>query len=286
VTGPSHGSLTLNADGSFTYTPDQDFNGTDTFIYQASDGTNPSNVATVTITVNPINDAPVATDDAYSVNEDEILTVAAADGVLTNDTDVDGDPLTASLVTGPANGELTLNADGSFVYTPTFHFNGPDTFTYKANDGTSDSNEATVTITVNSVNDPPTCSTATANPKTIWPPNRNVFIPVSVTGVTDPDGNPVAITITSIRQDEPVGKGKYSPDGRILGPNSAEVRAERDGNGDGRVYHIKFTAADGQGGFCGKDSNEEVVTAIVPHDQGNIPAVDGGPLYDSTKSSK
>jgi VCBS repeat-containing protein len=67
VTGPSHGSLTLNADGSFTYTPDQDFNGTDTFIYQASDGTNPSNVATVTITVNPINDAPVATDDAYSV---------------------------------------------------------------------------------------------------------------------------------------------------------------------------------------------------------------------------
>ena len=117
VSGPSHGSLTLNANGSFTYTPAADFAGSDSFTYRASDGTADSNVATVTITVTAVNDAPVAADDAYSTAEDTALTVRRA-GVLGNDSDPDGDPLTAVLVSGPSHGTLTLNADGSFTYTP------------------------------------------------------------------------------------------------------------------------------------------------------------------------
>ncbi|MGX7897082.1 tandem-95 repeat protein, partial [Tsuneonella sp. HG222] len=98
--------------------------------------------------------APVSTDDAYSVNEDATLTVAAA-GVIDNDGDLDGDTLAAVLVSGPAHGSLTLNADGSFSYTPGANYNGADSFTYKANDGNVDGNVATVSIAVHPVNDVP-----------------------------------------------------------------------------------------------------------------------------------
>jgi spore coat protein A, manganese oxidase len=100
-----------------------------------------------------LNEPPVAVDDSYSVNEDTTLTVPAP-GVLANDTDINANNvLTAVLETGPANGTLTLNPDGSFSYTPNPNFNGTDTFTYKANDGVLDSlTAATVTITVNPVN--------------------------------------------------------------------------------------------------------------------------------------
>src|SRR5207249_526680 len=92
---------------------------------------------------------------SYTTNEDATLTTSAVAGVLTNDSDADGDPLTALLVSGPAAGTLALVADGSFVYTPGANFHGSDSFSYKANDGAADSNVATVSITVNSVNDPP-----------------------------------------------------------------------------------------------------------------------------------
>ena len=154
VSGPTNGILTLNADGSFVYTPTPLFFGTDTFVYKASDGFTNSSTATVTITVNHVNHAPVANDDNYSVNEDGTLNVSAA-GVLANDTDADGDSLSAALVGGPAHGSVTLNADGSFVYTPTPLYFGTDTFTYQANDGQTNSATATVTITVNHVNHPP-----------------------------------------------------------------------------------------------------------------------------------
>ena len=154
VSGPSHGALSLNPDGSFTYTPATNYNGSDSFIYVANDGMTNSASATVNITINPVNDAPVAVNDSYSINEDTTLTVPA-NGVLANDTDVDGDTLKAVLVATTTNGSLTLNQDGSFTYTPNTNYNGVDTFTYKANDGTVDGNVATVTITVNAINDPP-----------------------------------------------------------------------------------------------------------------------------------
>src|SRR5213075_3252602 len=97
-----------------------------------------------------VNDAPVAADDAYTTAEDTPLTVSAV-GVLANDTDVDGDTLTVALVNGPGHGSVTLNGDGSFTYAPTANFNGTDSFTYRANDGTADGNVATVTLTVTAV---------------------------------------------------------------------------------------------------------------------------------------
>jgi VCBS repeat-containing protein len=105
------------------------------------------------------NHPPVAADDAYSTDEDTQLTVAAP-GVLANDSDPDGDELTATLVSGPTNGTVTLNADGSFTYTPAANFNGTDSFTYEAGDGDLQSNTATVTLTVNAVNDAPTVTVA------------------------------------------------------------------------------------------------------------------------------
>jgi VCBS repeat-containing protein len=154
VAGPTHGTLDFNTDGSFLYTPDEGYMGTDSFTYRASDGDELSNVATVAIVVESNNSAPSAADDDYTTDEDTPLTVAAP-GVLTNDLDPQGDPLTAVLATNPANGTITLNADGSFTYTPNPNFNGSDTFTYHNNDGSLDSNEATVTITVDPINDAP-----------------------------------------------------------------------------------------------------------------------------------
>lgn len=101
----------------------------------------------MTVTVNPVNDAPVAADDSYTTDEDTRFVVPVP-GVLANDTDADGPALSAVLVSGPANGTLNLNADGSFDYAPAADFTGADGFTYRASDGASNSNTATVTITV------------------------------------------------------------------------------------------------------------------------------------------
>jgi CSLREA domain-containing protein len=224
---------------------------------------------------------PVAVNDVYETEEEETLVVAAP-GVLGNDDDADDDPLTAILVSGPAHGTLTLNSDGSFTYTPNDDFSGMDSFTYKANDGFTNSNVATVTITVESEDDPPDCSEAEPSVAVIWSGDKS-FVPVQVLGVTDPNGDTVTITITSIRQDERTGTGQNSPDGRGVGTAIAEVRAERDGNGNGRVYHIFFSADDGRGGHC----SGKVKTGVgVPHDQGggSYP-IDEGPLYDSTKKN-
>ncbi len=128
-------------------------------------------------------------------------------------------------------------------------------------------------------NSPPDCSGAVASPDALWPPNQR-FVPITVVGVTDPDGDAVTITIDAIFQDEPVGRS--TPDGTGIGTSTANVRAERDGNpavpGDGRVYRIIFRADDAQGGSC-----STTVTVCVPHDQqGPAACVDGGPIFDST----
>ncbi|HKB01854.1 MAG TPA: Ig-like domain-containing protein, partial [Gemmataceae bacterium] len=145
VTGPVHGTVTLSANGSFTYTPTAGFTGSDSFTYVAADGGLTSAPATVNLSVT--DRVPAAANDAYSTRRNTALSVPAA-GVLTNDSDADSDPLTAALVSGPANGTLTLNPDGSFTYTPNPGFAGTDSFTYRANDNALDSAPATVTVKV------------------------------------------------------------------------------------------------------------------------------------------
>ena len=161
LSGPSYGSLEFNADGSFTYMPYRDINGPDAFEFSAYDGALYSAAGRVSINVRPVNDAPVARDDAYATDEDFAL-VIAGQGVLGNDDDVEGDALSAILVAGPGHGVLTLDAFGSFHYMPNRDYNGTDSFTYRASDGNLESELATVSITVNAVNDPPVAEADTA----------------------------------------------------------------------------------------------------------------------------
>ncbi len=130
------------------------------------------------------------------------------------------------------------------------------------------------------LNRPPACEGALASPSLLWPPDHRL-VGVEVAGVTDPDGDPVAVVITGVTQDEPVdatGDGDMSPDTLVQGER-VDLRAERAGRGNGRVYRITFTAADGQGQAC---SGAALVG--VPHDMSpGRPIVDDGQVYDATK---
>ncbi|HEX2699053.1 MAG TPA: ELWxxDGT repeat protein [Acidimicrobiales bacterium] len=145
---PPHGSVAVDPDGSFVYTPDANFVGTDVFDYQAYDARGAADSATVTVAVAPVADAPVAGDDFEQSVENVPLAVAAP-GVLGNDTDADGDSLTAGAASDPPHGSVALNTDGSYTYTPDANFNGTDTFSYTATDSTGRSDTALVSIVIN-----------------------------------------------------------------------------------------------------------------------------------------
>jgi hypothetical protein len=150
--GTAFGILTLNPDGSFVYLPNLGYIGSDRFSYQASDGLFTSNIVTVTINVVAEGQTPpVAVADTYTTVFETTLTVNAASGVLANDSDPDGDELTAQLVSGTAQGSLMLNPDGSFEYLPSLDFAGTDRFVYQAFDGLFTSPSVMVTINVNPV---------------------------------------------------------------------------------------------------------------------------------------
>ncbi len=148
VSGPANGQLTLNADGTFSYTPNDGFTGTDSFTYSATDGMITSAPATVTITVDGI----LARDDAYTLLLNQELFVHLDNSVLVNDSASDIQNCTTTLVSAPSNAQLfEFGDDGTFLYMPNYGFVGTDSFTYTASDGTYTSNVATVTITVESV---------------------------------------------------------------------------------------------------------------------------------------
>ena len=162
VTDPTLGVVTLGSDGSFTYTPNANAHGTDSFTYKANDGSADSNIATVTITVTPVNDAPVAGDDGpYQALQDQNFTLTQP-GVLADDSDVEGGALAAGNASDPANGTVTLNPDGSFSYTPDNGYVGPDSFTYDVSDGAA-TDTATVTINVVPPNATPTADATSAS---------------------------------------------------------------------------------------------------------------------------
>jgi len=134
-------------------------------------------------------------------------------------------------------------------------------------------------VAIERTNQPPDCSQVHADAGVLWPPNHKL-VPVEILGVTDPEGDPISITVTGITQDEPtsgLGDGDITPDGIGVGTSQPQVRAERAGGGNGRVYVISFRAEDGQGGSCTGS-----VKVTVPHDKGKGEAVDDGQSYDST----
>lgn len=174
---PKDGTAEVDPEtGKILYTPNPGWCGTDTFSYEISDGNGGTDLADVTITIDcPENRPPVATDDTHEATEDNPLLVDAP-GILENDSDPDGDPLTASLLpgTGPSNGILNLNPDGSFTYKPSTNFCGNDGFDYTVSDGNGGTDDAHVTINVACVNDPPTAGDDNGRTQE----NRNVNIPV------------------------------------------------------------------------------------------------------------
>src|ERR1043166_8298092 len=173
VTNVIHGTLTLNTNGSFTYRANTNYNGTDTFSYRARDASSTSAPVIVTLTVKPVYDPPLATNDAYAVNANSVLAVSAP-GVLANDYDAEG-PLVALLLFNVTHGALTLNSNGSFAYTPVTNYAGPDSFAYRVSDGTNTNTIAIVSITVSAV--PITVTSA--------PTNQSVCV-----GPTPPSGGP------------------------------------------------------------------------------------------------
>jgi len=208
VVNPTHGTVVLNPDGSFIYTPVTGYYGLDSFTYKANDGTGDSNVATVSLTVNAVNDAPVATNDNYITNEDTPLALAAP-GVLGNDSDPENATLTALIVSNPAHGTVTLNADGSFSYTPAANYNGADSFTYMANDGTGDSNVATVSLTVNAVNDAPVATNDS------YSTNEDTVLTVAAPGVLGNDSDVEGSALTA---------------SVVIGPNHGTTTLNTDGS--------------------------------------------------------
>jgi hypothetical protein len=202
ATGPSHGSVVVNADGSFTYTPDADYHGTDSFTYTLTDADGDVSTATALLTINPIDDLPVAVDDTFLTDEDSALTQTLA----TNDTPSGDGGNTWALATGPSHGSVVVNADGSFTYTPDADYHGPDSFTYTLTDADGDVSTATALLTVNPIDDLP--------------------VAVDDTFLTDEDS---ALTQTLAPNDTPSGDGGNTW-ALATGPSHGTVVVNADGS--------------------------------------------------------
>ena len=190
VSGPSNGALVLNADGTFTYTPDANFNGTDSFLYEVSDGNGGTGKSMVTLNVTAMNDDPLAGTGSFTTNED----VPFSGGLAPNATDVDGDSLTFSLLSDAINGNVVVDADGSFTYTPDPLFNGSDSFVYLVSDGNGGIDTATVNLTINPVNN----QAQFVGPSTIDLVEDDAPVNFDLTDFfTDVDGDPLAFEVLS-----------------------------------------------------------------------------------------
>ena len=238
VSQPKSGTITdLNEDtGSLVYTSDAGFTGKDSFTFKANDGTVDSNTATVAITVNQVNDPPVSDDQSVTAN------TADPTEITLTATDPGGNALTYAIVSQPKSGTITdLNEDtGSLVYTSDAGFTGKDSFTFKANDGTVDSNTATVAITVNQVNDPPVSDDQSVTANTADPTE------ITLTA-TDPGGNaltyaivsqPKSGTITDLNED--TGSLVYTSDAGFTGKDSFTFKAN-DGTVDSNTATVAIT---------------------------------------------
>ncbi len=250
VTQGTHGSVAITGGGTgVSYTPAPNYFGPDSFTYTIDDGNGGSDTATVSVTVTSMNDLPVAATDNYAMNQDTTLNVAAP-GVLGNDSDLEG-PMHAVLNVDVAHGDLTLNADGSFTYQPDPGYAGTDSFTYHVYDGTDSSNIVTVTINIADIQPPAITASVAVN--ALWPPNHqmvNVGLHINAT-----DNTGTATTSFVVLSDEDDGDSSDASGSLLL-------RAERLGNGDGRVYLIAITSTD-----AFSNTSHKCLTVVVPKSQ-------------------
>ena len=229
VSNPTNGTVSLSG-SMVTYTPNANYNGSDSFTYKVNTGVTDSNVATASITITPVNDAPITSTLVATTNEDTPVDI---DIVAT---DVENDALTYVITTNPTNGTLTMT--GSVVtYTPNANYNGSDSFSYRVNDGTNNSN-ATVPITVNPINDPPVSSDKTVTT------NEDVSLPIDVTA-TDVEGNgAINYTVVSAPTNGSVSVvgniATYIPSANYNGTDSFTYKAN-DGTDDGNTATVSIT---------------------------------------------
>jgi VCBS repeat-containing protein len=272
VTQGTHGSVAISGEGTeVSYTPNANFFGSDSFTYTVSDGNGGTDTATVNVTITNVDDAPVATNDSYVTNSNTALNVPAP-GVLSNDSDIDGPSLSAQLVSNVSHGTLSLNADGSFSYTPAVNFEGTDSFTYHAFDGTLYSNTVTVTITVNDTVAPVLTSSVAIS--LISSTNSNLVNVGLTASATDNSGDPVLIQVGIFGDEDDqtptFHNTVFSPDAKDIAPVTLRLRGERVEDDDGRVYLIVITATDSSGNI-----SRNYHTVVVPksNKQANIDSV-------------
>jgi large repetitive protein len=181
----ANGSIILNSNGTFSYTPNANFNGADSFNYQVCDDDNGCVSSLVNLNVLPLNDAPVSNGGSFNTNEDNIL-----NAVIANDTDADGDNLSFSLISQPMNGTLIIQADGAFSYEPNLNYNGPEMATYEVCDDNNACDAGVIEIIVSPVNDPPT----TGSLSNVTYQNESLLGNLS-NYTSDPDGDGVTFTL-------------------------------------------------------------------------------------------
>jgi hypothetical protein len=220
----SAGAASVNSNGDVLYTPPADFNGPVTLNYTVSDGNGGTDSASVSVTVNAVNDAPVANPDSGTVNEDSSVTI----DVLTNDTDVDGDALSITNAASP-NGSVTFSGN-NITFTPTADFNGASTVTYTISDGAGGTASSTVTINVTNVNDAPVASEDTAST------NEDTAVVINVLA-NDTDIDNDALSVSSVSTTN--GSAVVNGDGNVVFTPAADY------NGTATVT---YTVTDGNGG--------------------------------------
>ncbi|PTX55830.1 CshA-type fibril repeat protein [Litoreibacter ponti] len=228
------GEVAINADGTITFKPDENFNGDTTITYTIEDEAGNTDTATVDVTVAPVNDDPVANDDAVSTDEDTPVTIP----VLDNDTDLDGDDLTVTEATSP-DGEVVINADGTITFTPDENFNGVTTITYTVSDGNGGEDTATVTVTVDAVNDDLVAGDDTAETDEDTPVDIDVLA-----NDVDPDGDDLTVTEATSPDGEvtinPDGTLTFTPDENFTGETTITYTVE-DGNGSEDTATVTVT---------------------------------------------
>ena len=234
TTDPAHGSVSVSAAGLYTYTPAANYSGTDSFSYAVRDEDGASNSYTVSITITPVNDAPVAGNGGAAAVEDMVF-----NGTLPVATDVDGDTLSYARLTNAAKGNVLVNANGGYVYTPNANANGADSFSYTVSDGRGGSSSASVVITITPVNDLPVAAAANVAG------TEDTVINGNLPAATDVDGDPITYARVANASKGNVlvnanGSYAYTPNANANGADSFSYSVS-DGQGGSNTYGVSLS---------------------------------------------
>ncbi|PVV24611.1 MAG: hypothetical protein B6D78_01240, partial [gamma proteobacterium symbiont of Ctena orbiculata] len=273
VTDVNHGTLTLNGDGTFSYSHNGSENFSDSFTYRVTDNDGQSNVATVNINIISVNSAPEASSTTISVTEDTIYT-----GTLPVASDADGDSVSYQLENASANGSVTVYEDGRVSYAPDADYHGPDGFVYSVSDGNGGMNSYSVAIDVVAVNDAPVINTHSDSGLLVVDENTTY---VTTIAVEDPDNDNLTIAI-----DGGTDLGLFSIDpatGELVFNTAPDRENPLDANQD-NLYQVELLVSDGNGG-----SDRQVYTIEVrdvnEFDVGLLMDIEDTPDMISTSNS-